>query len=284
MANIQKLKITDKKYPDVLREISDPPKEIYAQGNLNLLGEKTLVAIVGSRKATSYGIDQTKKIAFELSKRGVVIVSGMALGIDAAAHQGALNALGKTIAVLGSAIDNFYPVQNENLGKKILEQGNLIISEYSAGSPTFKSNFPMRNRIIAGLSTATIITEAAERSGALITAYLALDYNRDVLALPGNIDRINSKGTNRLIRCGAFCVNSMDALLEFFDLNSSQSRQINLTNDEKKIIETLGHAPTNFDDILKEVKLTAGELNILIATLELKGAIRRNLNGEYGIY
>lgn len=283
MENIIKLKISDSKYPSVLREIPDPPKEFYAQGDISLLNNRKLVAIVGSRKATSYGIEQTKKIAFELAKRNTVIVSGLALGIDAVAHQGALQAKGKTIAVLGSAIDNFYPSCNENLAKEILKQGSLIISEYAPSSPTFKYNFPLRNRIIAGISTATIVTEAAERSGALITAYLAIDYNRDVLALPGNIDRINSKGTNRLIQKGAFCINSIDDLLEYFGFDKIQERKTNFTEDEKSIIKILVHSPADFDHIMKETGLPASKLNVIIATLELKGAVKRNLAGEYTV-
>ena len=283
MTKIIPINEKEKGYPKILKEIPDYPKMLFCRGNTDLLSKKHLVSIVGSRKATEYGLRQTRKIAYDLSGSGVVIVSGLALGIDSEAHKGALDAGGKTVAVLGSAIDNFYPAANEALAERMLKTGNLIISEYPEGSPTYRSNFPLRNRIIAGMSKATIVCEAARRSGALITAFLALDYNREVYALPGNIDRYNSKGTNYLIKKGAGCITSSDDILEGLGLLKKKQEEIKLDENETKVAEIIQKGYVNFDEIIEKSGIDASRLNIILATMELKGVLSRLSSGEYAI-
>jgi len=278
-----KLSVRHKLYPELLREIPDRPQEIFCRGNIDLLNTGPSVAIVGSRKATDYGLKYAKKIAFELAESGIVIISGLALGIDAEAHRGALEAGGRTIAVLGCAIDEIYPAQNQSLGDKILKSDNLIISEYAPKAITYKTNFPQRNRIIAGLSRAAVIIEAAERSGALITALLALDYNREVFALPGNVDRINSKGTNYFIKKGANCLTGSDDILEFLGMTKKNRVRGNLSAQETKIVEILGKETADFDGILRRGEFDAHGLNVMLMNMEIKGIVRRTLDGSYGL-
>ena len=280
---IIKLSIRHELYPRLLREIPDYPKEIFCRGDIKLLNADPSVAIVGSRKATDYGLKQTRKIAFELAKSGVTIISGLALGVDAEAHRGALEAGGKTVAVLGCAIDEIYPITNQPLGDKIIQSNNLIISEYPAKAITYKTNFPQRNRIIAGLSQATIIIEAAERSGALITAFLALDYNREVFALPGNVDRINSKGTNYLIKIGANCLTGASDILDFFGIEQKNKIHRSLSREETKIVEILEKEISTFDNILQRGGFDAHSLNVILMNMEIRGTVRRTLDGAYGI-
>ena len=267
--------------PEILRQTSACPKELYAVGNLALLENHILVAIVGSRRATDYGLRNARSIAKSLAERGVVIVSGLALGIDAAAHRGALEAKGKTIAVLGSAIDRFEPRTNEQLAKSILLNDGLILSEYPKGSQTFPTNFVLRNRIIAGLSLATVVIEAQEKSGALITANLAAEYNRQVYSLPGDVDRLCSKGTNRLISQGATCLSDISILFEDLGLEENAQLELNLNTDEKKLISVIGQLALSFDRIIEESKLRPAEVLVILSALELKNVVQKNSQGEY---
>ena len=210
---IKEINFSSDKYPKQLREIYNPPKRIYAIGNIEILN-KVGIAIVGSRKATEYG----KKVAFRLSKdlseRDIVIISGLAKGIDSYAHIGSLNVQnGKTIAVLGSGIKVIYPKENIELARQILRKGGCIISEYPPDDTPNKSNFPERNRIISGLSKGVVIVEASEKSGALITADFALEQGREVFAVPGNIYSTTSVGTNKLIQQGAKLVMAVEDIL-----------------------------------------------------------------------
>jgi len=283
MQKIEVEKISKAKLPERLREIPDCPDKIYLRGSKDLLNSSYLVSIVGSRKATDYGLKQSRKIARELAQSGVVIVSGLALGIDTEAHKGALEAGGKTIAVLGTAIDKIYPATNSSLAKNILESGSAIISEYQEGSPTYRSNFALRNRIIAGISMATIVIEAAEKSGALITAFLTLDYNRELYALPGNVDRINSRGTNRLIRSGANCLIDAGGLLSDFNIIEPKRKVASLSIEEKQLADIFIESEYNFDQILSKLSIDPAKLNVLLAMLELKGILVRSANGYYGL-
>ena len=212
---IQEIYIENNEYPEQLRNIYNPPLKIYILGNKDLLKQKG-IAVVGTRDATEYG----KKVAFQISKKlsekGINIISGLALGIDTCAHLGTLysDSAGKTIAVLGSGLDNIYPKQNINLAKKIIKNGGCIISEYPLGSKPEKLNFPKRNRIISGLSNGVVVVEAGVKSGALITADLALEQGKDVFAIPGNILNTESIGTNNLIKQGAKLVTSYIDILE----------------------------------------------------------------------
>lgn len=209
---IEVIPIDDVNYPAALREIYDPPITLFAKGNIAFLGEKS-IGIVGSRDATSYGFNTAKELSYSLAQNNIVIVSGLARGIDKAAHIGALNARGKTIAVLGCGIDICYPNENMVIYKEILRRG-LIISEYIVGTKPEAGNFPARNRIISGLSNGVVIVEAKAKSGAIITADFALEQGRTVYAIPGNINSIQSEGTNDLIKQGAKTVTSINDVLE----------------------------------------------------------------------
>jgi len=265
----------------LLKEIPDCPKELYCIGNGSLLKEKYLISIVGSRRATSYGLHQSEGIAYQLARSGVVVVSGMAIGVDGAAHRGALKAKGKTIAVLGTAINKFYPQAHMALARQILSHGGLIISEYEPDAPFYKENFLARNRIIAGISQATIVTEAAERSGALVTAAYALDYNRDVFSVPGDVDRLNSVGTNALIKKGAFCLTSAKDVLNALEIEEGKLALVDLPKEEKAILEIVKSGQISFDEILKKSKAKPADLNSSLLRLEIKGMIKSTGTGEY---
>lgn len=195
-------------YPNLLKEIKCNPKELYIIGNVELLRRKCM-AIVGCRNCSKYGEEVSKKLACNIAKQNIVVVSGLAKGIDTYAHVGTLQANGKTIAVVAHGLDMIYPEENQNLAKEIILKGGAIISEYPIGTKPLKENFPMRNRIISGLSIGTIVVEAREKSGSLITANFALEQGRNLYAVPGSIFSSNSEGTNELIKNGAESVNDI---------------------------------------------------------------------------
>ena len=200
--NYQVIKIDDERYPEKLRKIANPPKHLYCVGNVALLNNES-IAIVGCRNASPYGYKIAKIFADGISKEGVTIISGLARGIDAEAHKNSINNIGKTIAVLGCGLDIIYPEENESLYKDIIEKGGLIITEFGFGTKPLKENFPQRNRIVSGLSDGVIVVEAKRRSGTMITVDYALEQGKNVFVVPGNIDSINSSGTNELIKQGA---------------------------------------------------------------------------------
>lgn len=269
-----RLKQKEKIYPPLLREIPDPPLQIYLKGEIPDY-QKKAVAIVGTRKATGYGLKAARELARDLAGQDVIIVSGLALGIDAEAHKGALDANGKTLAVLGSGINQIYPATNQSLAKKIIEQGGALISEFEPDRPPEKWTFPQRNRIVAGLCQMTIVVEAPERSGALITAYLALEYNREVGAIPGEITSVNSRGTNELIKKGAALVRNADDVLEILGLNAKDEKFDKFDEMEKIILKCL-KIPKNNDELSAETKLPANILNQKLSLLELKKIIENN--------
>lgn len=211
---IEEISIESKEYPEQLREIYDAPLKLYVLGNKEILKQSS-IAIVGARKATEYGKKIAIQFSKDLSKNGINIISGLALGIDTCAHLGALQATskGKTIAVLGSGLDAIYPKQNVELAKQIIKNGGCIISEYPLGAKPEKQHFPQRNRIISGLSKGVLIVEASEKSGSLITADFALEQGREVFAVPGNISSSTSVGTNNLIKQGAKLVTNYEDIL-----------------------------------------------------------------------
>lgn len=211
---ISVININESMYPQSLKNIYDPPVVIFAKGNLDLL-KKPKLAIVGSREATAYGVKQSYKLAYELAKKDITIVSGLAKGIDSMAHLGALKAEGNTIAIIGNGLDIVYPKENYNLYGKIFEKG-LIISEFIVGTKPDSKNFPMRNRIISGISDGILVVEAKEKSGAMITVDFALEQGKNVYAIPGNIDAIHSQGCNLLISEGAKLVTNYIDILEDF--------------------------------------------------------------------
>lgn len=200
--NIKIITINDEEYPKKLKEIYDPPIILYLRGNMDILNN-TSIAIIGCREASEYGISAAKYFAYNLAKKEINIVSGLAKGIDSFAHIGAICAKGKTIAVVGNGLDSIYPKENIQIAEKILETGGTIISEYPLGTKPEKMNFPARNRIISGISNAIIVVEAKEKSGTLITVDFALEQGRDIYVVPGNINSINSVGTNELLKQGA---------------------------------------------------------------------------------
>lgn len=208
-----KVDINSKFYPERLRNISSPPKQLYCLGNLELLNYKNNIAVIGSRNCSFYGERAAKDFAFNLAKSNVCIVSGLAKGIDSFAHIGALNAKGRTIAVLGSGLDNIYPKENQKLFRDIIENNGLVITEYPLGTPVLKQNFPARNRIISGISDCVLVVEARKNSGTNITVDFALEQGKDVYVIPGNIYSKTSDGTNYLITEGAIPVLSYKDVL-----------------------------------------------------------------------
>ena len=215
--SIDIISIEDKEYPELLKHIYDPPINLYIRGNKEVLNMAS-IAIVGCRDASDYGLKNAKKFAYDLSKSGFNIVSGLARGIDSASHLGAVNAKGKTIAVLGNGLDFIYPKENVRLAQEILEMGGAIISEYPLGTKPDKMNFPARNRIISGMCNGILVVEAKERSGTLITLDFALEQGREIFAIPGNIDSENSFGTNDIIKQGAKLVTYAKEIVEEYRL------------------------------------------------------------------
>lgn len=266
-------------YPKALFETHDPPPFLYVRGRLR--GSEPAIAVVGSRKATATGLTVTGRFAAALARNGVAIVSGLARGIDTAAHQGAIQAEGRTIAVLGSGVDTVYPPENRKLFEQLAETG-AVVSEFSLGTLPLAENFPRRNRIISGLSQGVLVVEAAENSGSLITARYALEQGREVFAVPGSIAAASCRGSNRLIKQGAKLVDCVEDILEEFpawtsgmsgDSTEGTGTSFSLTPKEAVIYELLAHSPRHIDDIISQTELTAGEVSSMLLHLELKGAI-----------
>ncbi len=279
--------IEDKSYPLLLKSIPDAPLVLYVKGDVSLLNTPT-IAIVGARDCMEYGYEMTIKFANELAARGITIVSGMAKGIDAAAHEGAMRS-GKTIAVLGTSVDVCYPACNRSLYCKIPEQG-VIISEYSLNTLARPYQFPKRNRIISGLSLGVLVTEADYRSGSLITANLALEYNRDVFAIPGDLRCRMSLGTNELIKNGAKCITHINDILEELPLeiqnnlrctskNTSKNTNNQLAQEERMVYAYVSWNPIFLNELLTSTKLSYEAIYRDLTQLELKGYIKK-LPGE----
>lgn len=214
---IEELSINNKFYPKQLKEIYNPPKKLYVLGNKEILNYFS-VAIVGTRKNSKYGETVATNLSYDLASKNIVIVSGLALGIDSFAHIGALNAKGKTVAVLGHGLDIIYPKENRNLARKIIQEGGCLVTEYPIGTQIEKEHFPERNRIISGLSRGVVVIEATEKSGSLITADFAVEQGRDVFAVPGEILSQNSFGTNELIKQGAKLITEASDILEEYKI------------------------------------------------------------------
>ncbi|MFA5009829.1 MAG: DNA-processing protein DprA [Patescibacteria group bacterium] len=277
--DIRVVDMTDAEYPAQLKEISDPPQKLYVRGNLDWRGDE-MVAMVGSRKPTPYGIQVATVLAEKLANR-CVIVSGLAYGVDSLAHQAVVNQKGVTVAVLGSGIDDesIYPPTNRELAKVILQNGGALISEYPAGTPPLKQHFPQRNRIIAGLSHKIVVVEAAEGSGALITARLGLDYNREVLAVPGQITNPNAFGPNQLIAEGAKPVLGPNDVVEAPMVAVAND----LTELEQIIYDTLTSGAKTIDEIAQLTELTTSEINVIVTFLEMRGVIINAGMGKFGV-
>lgn len=282
--NIRLLTMNDIAYPYLLKEISSPPYIIYTKGDIDF-NISPAIAIVGSRKNTAYGSQVAKIFAKNLAAAGIITVSGMALGIDSYAHLGTLEENGRTIAVLGNGLDDncIYPRSNFDLSRRIISNGALI-SDYPPGTPASPITFPARNRIIAGLTLGTIVVEAGEKSGALITADYALDFNREVFSVPGSIFSPESFGTNQLIKKGAKAVTSIKDVLEELNLDRNTNKSLiipkNPENENEKIlISILSSSPLHIDNIGKLSKLRTADVSVTLAMMEIKGWTK-NIGGQ----
>ncbi len=278
--NIDITTIFDKDYPDRLQYIYDSPKVLYRKGNFDEK-DSLSIAIVGSRKSTSYGKWATEKFVKELVKLDVTIVSGLALGIDSIAHKVALEEGGRTIGVLGNGLDTVYPKKNKDIYEKIPQNGALV-TEYFLGVPPLAYNFPQRNRIISGISLGVIVIEAKEKSGSLITAQHALEQGKEVFALPGNINSIFSRGTNKLIKDGAKLIMDIDDILEeIYELQSKmmekKSEDIDvseLSPLEMEVFELIKEGPIHCDSVASNTGLDISTVYSILTILELKGMVR----------
>lgn len=272
----------DSRYPVHLRTIHDPPPLLYVLGDLPP-GERRVVAVVGSRRATPYGVAVASRIAGELARAGFVVVSGMARGIDTAAHQGALSAGGKTVGILGCGVDVAYPPESRSLKSAVRAHG-AVLSELAPGVPPDAHHFPARNRIISGMSLGVLVIEASAESGSLITARLALEQGREVFAVPGNVGTPTSVGPNRLIKAGATLVETVDDLLAQVagQLGSEPMRPapvssmaIELTADESRVVDLLSWEPSHVDELTVRARLAPNRLAEVLLGLELKGVARQ---------
>ncbi|MDO8603269.1 MAG: DNA-processing protein DprA [Candidatus Omnitrophota bacterium] len=265
----------DHDYPENLKSIYDPPVVLYIKGKI-LPEDKLAVAIVGSRLASFYGTQTAERLGFELASHGITVVSGLARGIDSASHKGALKAKMRTIAVLGSGLANIYPKENTKLAERISESG-AVISEFPMLTIPDRGNFPKRNRIISGLSLGVVCVEAAEKSGALITCDCALEQGREVFAVPGKVDSMTSKGTNKLIKQGAKLAQGIEDILEELNLSDSVSRQDGdsrsqsvLDKNENLVYTLLSSDPKCIDDICLESGIVFSKIAGILLSLEIK--------------
>jgi len=265
----------DPEYPPLLKEIHDPPIVLYAIGHLSSLQQRR-VAMVGTRNPSVTGSETARRFAFELATKGITIVSGLALGIDAQAHMGCLDAGGKTIAVMGTGVDCIYPRRHVKLAERICQNG-LLMSEFPRQSPPNAGHFPRRNRIISGLSSSTLVVEAAIRSGSLITARLACEQNRDVLAIPGSIHNPQSRGCHHLLQQGAKLVTSSDDVLDELGIDyeyvERTKMQRILADENKNLVKCIGFETTTVDQIMKRSGLTIEKLVCELVELELQGLV-----------
>jgi DNA processing protein len=275
----------DQEYPELLRQIYDPPIVLYVKGNL-LPKDKNSVAIVGSRMTTHYGIEVARKLAYQLAYLGVTIVSGGARGIDTAAHQGTLSGKGRTIAVLGTGINLIFPPENNELYQRIAANG-AVVTQFPFNRPADKQSFPIRNRIVAGMTLGTVVVEANLTSGALITANFATDYGRQVFAVPGRIDSPRSKGCHELIKKGAkLCEGPEDILSEFEYLFPATNRPpsaaetgmlpaLELSANEQSIYQVLEQEQLSIDEVIRKSGLPSSSVSVGLLSLEMKRLVRQ---------
>jgi DNA processing protein len=277
-SDIKLLTWDDDAYPRRLKEIDQPPPVLYLRGAL-LPEDEWAVAIVGTRRVTAYGRQVTEELAATLARNGVTVISGLARGVDSIAHQAALNAGGRTIAVMGTGADKIYPPENRRLAEQMLQQGALV-SDYPLGTQPEGVNFPPRNRLISGLALAAVVVEAGQSSGALITASFAAEQGRDVFAVPGNITAPQSQGTNRLIQDGAIPLLNPQQVLEALNLTmiiEHQTARRVLPTDpvEKKVYQVLGAEPLHVDEIRLRTEMPIEQVSAALALMELKGMVRQ---------
>lgn len=292
-SGIHVITFQDKRYPPLLKEIPDAPFVLYIRGNIELIEAlHDTVAVVGTRMITSYGRTITENITGDLVRNGATIVSGMAYGVDTVAHETAIEAGGKTIAVLGCGVDIIHPKSNTTLYWKIVKGAGLVISEFPVGQWAEKGLFPARNRIISGLSRGVLVTEGAKDSGALITARYAAEQGRDVFAVPGPITSSLSEGPTILLKQGAKLVTGAEDILEelriqkseFRNQNSDRKTPDNLSSDERKIVDLLGRESMHFDELVRKSGLPAEKLGRLLTMMEVKKFVKNTGNGIYGLH
>jgi len=285
-SNFRIVTLTDPDYPQLLHRIPDPPPFLYVYGRVDHGADK--IAVVGSRNATGYGLQTSGNLSADLAGLGLTIVSGMALGIDTAAHEGALSVNGKTVAVLGSGLERIYPARNRKLFHRIAENG-AVISEFSLNSEPEAHHFPVRNRIISGMCLGTVVVEATRKSGSLITARLAAEQNREVFAVPGSVQSFKSVGTHTLIKQGAKLVENIQDILEELpplpqpaanvrdsgpDDNSKTPAALNA--DEARVYRALGPYGVHIDELARELSMAPARVSSLLLQLELKGLVNQS--------
>ena len=284
--------LEDPAYPSLLRPIDLPPPFLLVRGTL-ARADALAMALVGSRRGTPYGLRTAERLGGDLGSRGVTVVSGLARGVDTAAHRGALDAAGRTVAVLGSGVDVVYPPENRQLAGNIIRAGALV-SQFPMGTPPLPHHFPARNRLIAGMTLGTVVVEAAERSGALITARLAGELGREVYAIPGNVSSPGSQGTNALIQDGAKLVQTWEDIVAEWpsqwrkalrqplaDSPSPEERGTAVEPDERAILAALGDEPLAVDALVEESRLPSSRVSAGLMALELRGLVRRVLGQRF---
>lgn len=282
--NARIITFADNEYPDLLKEIHNPPMLLYVKGN-DIPKHKAFISMVGSRNPTYYGLKSAETIALGLTRRGVGVVSGLARGIDTASHKGCLRGKGFTIAVIGTGIDVVYPSSNRKIMENIIERGS-VISEFPMGSPPEPRNFPIRNRVISGISRGVVVVEATRKSGSLITASLSLEQGRDVFAVPGSIESFKSRGCHFLIKQGAGLVENADDVLDGigFSHRALEGREARddipeaihrMNGIEKKIYEIIGEYPTHIDQIARMGEMKASEVSSILMNMEIKGVVKQ---------
>ncbi len=286
--------LTDPDYPCLLREIPDPPPLLYVAGTIDT--SENCLAVVGSRNATAYGITTTRQLCGDLVGKGLCIVSGMARGIDTAAHEGALMGKGRTIAVLGSGLEQIYPAENRELFQKITENG-AVVSEFPLNAQPEAHHFPQRNRIISGMSLGTLVVEATRNSGSLITARMAAEQNREVFAIPGSIHSFKSTGTHILIKQGAKLVEHVQDILDEINLDDRRlpgpsSSVIGkpstpvlppLSETESMVFNALSTYPIHSDELVRKLSLSSGKLMGILLQLEVKGLIQQTAGNYFSV-
>ncbi len=279
----------DPEYPQILKQISSPPLALYVKGEI-IEQDESALAIVGSRLASFSGLSLAEKFAADLAVRGITIISGLARGVDTAAHQGALKVNGRTIAVMGSGFNQLYPVENKKVAEEISENG-AVISEFCLDEKPLNYNFPRRNRIVSGLSRGVVVVEAAQNSGALITADFALEQGRDVFALPGKIDARNSAGTNQLIKQGAKLVTCVEDILDEYNFKASAHPAVknriknaidaNLNQGESALYDLISNQPVSLDEIAEGLNLDILQIFPMLLKLQVKKLIKPIAGKQY---
>jgi len=285
MYKINKVVSDEQNYLQMTRGIANLPKSLYLIGKLPAKAQPS-VSIIGTRKPSAYGQEVAYKLAYDLAKRGIVVVSGLALGIDALAHKGALDAGGTTIAVMPGGLDEFYPRTNHRLAERIIASGGALISEYPAGDRPFKANFVARNRIVAAIADGVLVIEAATKSGTIHTAGFALDYGRPVMAVPGNITNPMSTGTNRLIATGARLITRVEDVLAEIGVEAEQVQMpfpLGATPEESVIIKLLARGVRDGEELQQLSDLPPDTYSQVMTMLEINGVVRPLGANQWGI-